>query len=135
MSARGRRENPPMSARGRRGHALMELVIALPLLAVGGAAITGIMLTGERLTLEAERRLEVATRGPYLLDSLRHAAAGSPAEGSFEALDRAIGWSWDGRGTLELHDVTGMEGAAGGLWVLRADPSRDAGAPAGGAEP
>lgn len=124
-----------MSARGRRGHALMELVVALPILAIGGAAITGILLTGERLTLEAERRLEVAMRGPYLLDSLRHAAAGSPAEGSFEALDRAVGWSWDGSGTLELHDVTGVEGAAGGLWVLRAEPSGDGGGPGDEAEP
>lgn len=81
----------------------MELVIAIPVLGIAGAAVTGFILLSASLLLESERRLETAGRGLALLDSLAAAAPGDTLSGAFEAGGRAVPWSWDGAGALELH--------------------------------
>ena len=89
--------------RGREGHALMELVIAIPILGIAGAAVTGFILLSSALLLESERRLETAGPGLALLDSLAATTPGDTLSGVFEAGGREVPWNWDGSGGLELH--------------------------------
>lgn len=107
--------------RSRAGHALMELVVALPILAIGGGAVAGMVVTSGGLLTEAERRFEAAVQATALLDSLRTEAWGVAAEGAFEASGRSIDWRWDGGGGLELHDGD-PNGSGGSRWELRSGP-------------
>lgn len=96
------RPHPPL---GRRGHTLVELVVALPILAIGGAAVAGLLLSAGVHLLEAERRLATATLAPALLDSLAQVAHEEPAEGLRDIMGRPLHWDWDGEGRLFLHLV------------------------------
>jgi len=105
-------------AAGRRGHALMELVVAIPILGVAGAAAAAFIVTSGGLMLEAERRFETAALGVALVDSVAVEAAGDSLTGSLEAGGRDVPWRWDGAGTLELA-IEGAEGGGGVVWRLR----------------
>jgi hypothetical protein len=113
MGCRSRRR-----AIGRRGHALMELVVAIPILGVAAAAAAAFIVTSGGLLLEAERRLETAALGVSLMDSVAIAAPGDSLTGSLMAGGREVSWRWDGVGTLEL-DVEGIDGDGSVVWRLR----------------
>jgi hypothetical protein len=112
------------------GHALMELIVAIPILAVGGAAVVGMAVTSGGLLLESERRLEAAVRGVQLLDSLVVEARDRPGEGTFEVRGRTVEWAWNGAGRLELREGVGParelgEEAVPGRgrsWILESRP-------------
>lgn len=117
--AGSRGEGPRASA----GHALMELVVALPILAIGGAAAAGMVWTGGGLLTEAERRLDAALEGSSVLDSLTHAGASEPAAGTRPLPDGVLQWEWNGTGELTLRLPDGRRGMDGPVWVLvRGDP-------------
>ncbi|MEX2531155.1 MAG: hypothetical protein WD960_10315 [Gemmatimonadota bacterium] len=98
---------------GRSGHALVELLVALPILAIGGSAIAGIVMVASSFLREAEWRLEVAAHAVPLLDSLRWDPANVPSSGYIEGPSgRDVRWEWDGGDALSLTflDAGGEEG-------------------------
>jgi len=111
----------PPRIRRLDGRTVVELIVALPILAVGGAAVTGLLLTAGGFLLEGERRLNTAMAGPALLDSLA-ALPQNPDEptsssGTVRIMDRYLRWEWDGHRRLIL--VTeARDGAGGSAWVL-----------------
>lgn len=108
---------------GRGGHALAELVVALPILAVAGALAAGMVRTSSSVLLEGERRLQAGVEGSALLDSLRVLVGGAedagPREGTVELPGGAASWQWDGGGELVIHLRTPTEGGSGVSWHLR----------------
>ncbi len=109
--------------RNRRGRTLVELVVALPLLALATAAVAGLLMTGGGLLLESERRLEVASRGPALLDSLRALPGDAPESGVLTVMGIEAPWEWDGQGRLTLVLPAGPRGTTSEVeWVLEARP-------------
>lgn len=105
----------------REGRTVVELIVALPILALGGAAVTGLLLTAGGFLHEGERRLNLAIVGSVLLDSLAAVdrAAGAPEAGSgvVRILDRTLSWEWDGDGRLTLTSES-PDDPAGPAWVL-----------------
>jgi len=110
--------------RNRQGRTLVELVVALPLLALATAAVAGLLMTGGGLLLESERRLEVASRGPALLDSLRALPGDAPESGVLMVMGMEAPWEWDGQGRLVLVLPGGPRGSGSEVeWVLEARPA------------
>ncbi len=126
---------PSAIPRNRRGRTLVELVVALPLLALATAAVAGLLMTGGGLLLESERRLEVASRGPALLDSLRGLPGAEPASGVLEVMGVEAPWEWDGQGRLTLTLPTVRRGDGSEVeWVLEARPAGESGEGGSGLE-
>lgn len=111
------------SVGGRGGHALAELVVALPILAVAGALAAGMVRTGSSVLLEGERRLQAGLEGSALLDSLRIFVGGAEdvggREGALELPGGAASWEWDGDGEVVIHLRAPAEGSSGVSWRLR----------------
>lgn len=103
---------------GRGGHTLVELVVALPILALGGAVGAGLVLTASGILLQAEQRVHTAVIGSSLADSLRLAAGPEEAEGTAPLPGGEVGWSWDGSGTLILVLPGRTAGTDPPRWVL-----------------
>lgn len=87
---------------GRKGHTLMELVVALPILALGGAAAAGLVSLGSGILVQAEQRAHSALVGSALADSLRLIGEGEGVDGVEPLPGGELEWSWDGLGTLTL---------------------------------
>ncbi len=98
-------DRQPRTSANQRGHTLVELVVALPILAIGGAAVAGLLLSAGVHLLEAERRLATATVAPALLDSLAATDSEEPVTGRRDVMGRPLHWEWDGEGSLFLHLV------------------------------
>lgn len=131
--ARGKGGSRRIRSSGRRGRTLVELVVAIPLLALGGAAVAGLLMTGGGLLLEAERRLEVAMQGPALLDSLTRAGQADVAGGTIELPGGTADWEWDGRGTLRIFlPLVRGPGEGDVEWILEARPVGIIGVPGQG---
>lgn len=114
MTGRVGRPGGPSEA----GHALMELVVALPLLAVGGAGAAGMVWTGSALLTTAEGRLAAAVEASAVADSLRLEAPAAGASGSVPLPGGTMSWEWrDGQElVVRLPATQGSE--EGPEWVL-----------------
>jgi type II secretory pathway pseudopilin PulG len=107
---------------GRRGHTLVELVVALPILAIGGAAAAGLVLMGSGILLQAEQRAHAALLGSSLADSLRLVGEGEGVDGWTALPGGEMEWSWDGAGALVLTLPGRREDGALVRWRLEALP-------------
>jgi hypothetical protein len=114
----------------RAGRTLVEFVVALPILAMGGVAVAGLLLTGGGLLVEGERRLSVAIQGFALLDSLNAALPGEEERGVLDVVGREAEWEWDGLGTLRIllppPRSIPVEEAEAVEWVLEVRPRGEA---------
>jgi hypothetical protein len=105
----------------RDGRTVVELIVALPILAMGGAAVTGLVLTAGAFLHEGERRLNTAMAGPALLDSLaampQDPDAAPSMSGVVRVMDRSLRWEWDGHERLTLTSEAPEDGGAP-AWIL-----------------
>lgn len=126
----------------RRGATVVELVVALPILAVGLAAASSLIHLSSVHLAGGEVRLQAAIHGVAIMDSLRtvdhpmpvggtvdeadrddHGWDTTPAiEGQLEVAGARVGWRWDGCCLLamRLHRgaSTGDQALRGPEWTL-----------------
>lgn len=129
---------------GRRGATLVELLVALPILAVGLGAAAAFILSSSAHLAGGEARLHASIQGIAVMDSLRLMAGGTavemgaggtpgvqggagdalpPSEGRRPVAHAEMRWRWDGCCVLEV-ELDGGHTAWGRplrepSWVLR----------------
>lgn len=135
---------------GRRGATLVELLVALPILAVGLGAAAAFVISSSSHLGAGEARLQAAIQGIAVMDSLwllvdhdplqppgagapgggEPAGGAFPAEGIRAAAHVSMLWRWDGCCRLEVQLNGGHSGwgrvIQGPGWVLL--PGGEAGA-------